>query len=339
VNVRFQPKAWYDEEMCEEYARVEMKEITAEARAAGRESLAIFDNLSGQTTKLHLKNLAKNRCKRHLLPTGMTDELQLIDDGVGYALKNEMGHLLDAWLIVPGNLELWSAEGKEFPMWRKRVLITNLAAQAWDNITSRFNFEAAATRLGMRMTSDGSADNFIRIQGVASYTFTDADGGDPGAESEDEGVEVEEEVDVRPPAADSSDEEDEEEFTGGEDSSDEEDDTAGTVASLIGNAVAPEGYKILEACPPLDNDSDMANFIGKTVLVGWDSKVASGWFLGTVHSRGPFTQADLKKVPTANFVVKYASKLTAKKLNGIVACELTARTHGVGQWWVHIEKS
>ena len=134
---------------------------------------------------------------------------------------------------------------------------------------------------------------------------------------------------MRPPAADSSDEEDEEEFTGGVDSSDEEDDTAGTVATLIGNAVAPEGYKILEACPPLDNDSDKVNFIGKTVLVGWDSKAAEGWFLGKVHSSGPFTRADLKKVPLANFVVKYTSKLIAKKLNGNVVCELTARTHGV----------
>ena len=50
----------------------------------------MFDNLSGQTTETHRKNLAKHKCKRHLLPGGMTDELQLIDDGVGYALKNEM---------------------------------------------------------------------------------------------------------------------------------------------------------------------------------------------------------------------------------------------------------
>ena len=70
-----------------------MKNITAEARAAGRESVIIFDNLSGQTTEQHKANLAANKCKRHLLPGGMTDELQLIDDGVGYALKNEMGKL------------------------------------------------------------------------------------------------------------------------------------------------------------------------------------------------------------------------------------------------------
>ena len=101
-----------------------MKEITAEARKADRKSVAVFDNLSGQTTEQHLKNLANNGCKRHLLPGGMTDELQLIDDGVGYALKNEMGKLHNDWLMQDGNLELWTAEGKDFPMWKKRVLIT-----------------------------------------------------------------------------------------------------------------------------------------------------------------------------------------------------------------------
>jgi hypothetical protein len=210
------------------------------------------------------------------------------------------------------------------------------AAQAWENVCRRFNFETAATRLGMRMTSDGTGDNFIRIQGVDSYTFTDADGGAPGQESEDEGAEPEgEEQDVN-----SEDEEGQpdEEFEGGEGSS-EEDDTDDTVATYIGNAAAPDGFKILEECPPLDSDSDKQNFIGKTVLIGWDSKAAQGWFLGTAHSRGPFTKADLKRAPTANFVVKYSSKLTAKKLNGNVACELSMRTHGVAQWWVQVEKA
>ena len=118
-----------------------------------------------------------------------------------------------------------------------------------------------------------------------------------------------------------------------------DDDTAGTVATYIGNAVAPTGYKIVEECPPLGTETEMQEFIGKMVVVGWDSKVATGWFLGMVHSRGPFTKANLKNVPTANFVVKYTNSLTGKKLHGNVACELTARTHGAQQWWVQVEKA
>ena len=364
VRVRFQPKAWYDEEMCEQYALEEVKEITAESRKAGRESVAIFDNLSGQTTPLHLKNLAKNKCKRHLLPAGMTDELQLVDDGVGFALKNEMGRLHDNWLMEEGNLEMWTAGGKEFPMWQKRVLITQLAAPAWENICGRFDFEKAATRLGMRMTINGSGDQHIRIQGVETYSFCDADGGAAGAESDEEGVDPEEEEEenadvaltdssddeagVAAGAADSSNEEEgaaagaaadgeEDEYEGNFDSSDEEDDTAGGVADTIGGAVAPAGYELVEGCPPLDTEMDKNEMIGKTILHGWDSKAATGWFIGTVQSRN-LSATDLKKTPTANFVIKYNSKTSDGALNGNVACELSARTHGPLEWWVVVKK-
>ena len=65
-------------------------------------------------------------------------------------------------------------------------------------------------------------------------------------------------------------------------------------------------------------------------LHGHDSKQATGWFIGTVHSRN-VTPTDLKKAPTANFVVEYHAKLTDKKLNGKVSCELTERTHGIDE--------
>ena len=110
VHVRFQRKAWADEALCADYARVEVAEITAAARAAGRESVAILDNLHGHTTAAHLANLARNGCKRHLLPAGTTDELQLVDAGVGHALKTEMAHLHDEWLAEDDHLELWTGE-------------------------------------------------------------------------------------------------------------------------------------------------------------------------------------------------------------------------------------
>ena len=55
------------------------------------------------------------------------------------------------------------------------------------------------------------------------------------------------------------------------------------------------------------------------------------------HGRQPgsgVTPGDLRQVPTANFVVRYAAKQTGGELNGLVACELSPRTHGVDQWWV-----
>ena len=49
------------------------------------------------------------------------------------------------------------------------------------------------------------------------------------------------------------------------------------------------------------------------------------------------TPGDLRQVPTANFVVRYAAQQTGGQLNGLVACELSPRTHGVDQWWVLLE--
>ena len=63
------------------------------------------------------------------------------------------------------------------------MLITQLAAKAWENVCARFDFEAAATRLGMRMIVDNTVDQFINIQGVRDYTFCDGDGGAAGEES------------------------------------------------------------------------------------------------------------------------------------------------------------
>jgi hypothetical protein len=243
-------------------------------------------------------------------------------------------------------------------------VITQLAAQAWENVCARFDFEKAATRLGMRMTIDGSGDQFICVQGVREYSFCDADGGEVGKESDEEGNDPEEHAvlnaDVQ---VDSSDEEQEGEqdeadaaeddaaaagkedadssdYEGGEldSSSEEEDDTAAQgVADLIGSAVAPDGWTIDEVQPPLNSELEMNELIGKNILYGHDSKKAQGWFIGTIQSRN-LSPTDLKKTPTANFVVEYHAKLTDKKLVGKVACELSARTWGPKEWWVLVQK-
>ena len=91
-----------------------MREATAATRAAGERSVAIFHNLSGQTTPEHLRNLQRRaHCDRHLLPTGSTGELMLIDGGIGVRLKNLMGDEMDTWLEQPGHLERWTKGPKE----------------------------------------------------------------------------------------------------------------------------------------------------------------------------------------------------------------------------------
>ena len=90
-------------------------------------------------------------------------------------MKVRIGVLQDEWLAQDNTDELWAGD---FPMWKKRVLMTQLAGQAWDGLCNSFDFAAAVRKIGMLMTIDGTNDDLICIDGVEKYTFTDADAGD-----------------------------------------------------------------------------------------------------------------------------------------------------------------
>ena len=89
-------------------------------------------------------------------------------------------------------------------------------------------------------------------------------------------------------------------------------------------------------CPCLASDADKNALIGQTVLCAHDSEYATGWFMGAVHSRR-VTALDRRRAPTANFVVKYTSKVTDGKLIGNVSTELSAAKYGAGEWWVVLQ--
>jgi hypothetical protein len=95
------------------------------------------------------------------------------------------------WMAEDSSDEMWAGA---FPMWKKRVL-TQWAGKAWDELCKTFNFTAAARKIGMLMTVDGTNDDLICIDGVDKYTFPEADAGDlPVTErSDDDGEEEEEE--------------------------------------------------------------------------------------------------------------------------------------------------
>ena len=84
----------------------------------------------------------------------------------------------------PGALVEFAKDGG-LQAWEKRVLVTQWAGNSWAKLCETYDFEASARSLGMLMTADGSEDDQIKVQGLTEpYTFTDADGGSEGAESE-----------------------------------------------------------------------------------------------------------------------------------------------------------
>ena len=72
---------------------------------------------------------------------------------------------------------LWSTEINYNFSWernenQRRVLITLLAAEAWEYLCRNFNFDNAANRIGLRITVDG-CDDLIKYEGIQSYNFKD----------------------------------------------------------------------------------------------------------------------------------------------------------------------
>ena len=102
-------------------------------------------------------------------------------------------------------------------------------------------------------------------------------------------------------------------------------------------AEAPAGWMIVDECPRLTSEEEKNDLIGRTVLCAHDSQYATGWFIGTVHSRR-VTPRDLRNTPTANFVVKYTAKETDKQLAGTVSTELSQAKYGCAEWWVVLQQ-
>jgi len=246
--------------------------------ARRRRSVTFFDNLSGQTTKEHKRACNYAGSDRHLLPTGTTGELMLIDGGIGVRLKDLMGEEQDVWLEEEGNLERWTTGPKQggLKVWEKRVQVTQWAGRAWEKlcngteVSPPYIFEGSARSLGMLITIDGSGDDAIHVQGLTGpYSFTNADGGAEGAESEVE-EEPGEHEDVEGEAEEDEEAEEEGEGEGeeaeeGEDSSDEEDDTDPYWSCPDAPEEPPEGFTYA-ACPPLETAADNLSLIGRKVL-------------------------------------------------------------------------
>lgn len=307
-SVRFQPKAWYDEATCLKYAQETFPRFTKEARRKGFESVLFADNLRGQTDKDFIAALwTKAKTKVHLLPSGVTDLVQLVDAGFGKMVKDEIGLAHDDWCTKDGNMNRW-VEGLD--MWEKRVHMVKLLMSAYETACIGYDFEKNARKLGMLMTTDGSHRDEIDIQGIGNVVFSDEDGGSVGDGSVADEYEVESE-------GGRSDDSQESDFEARSDSgSDVEDDTAEvdrSAAEGVGAACAPAGYSIVPECPELLTHLDHQSLIGRTILFKWNGTINAedfGWYMGKVHSH--ITRSN--QTNDMNFNVRYSNALTGHVL-------------------------
>ena len=99
-----------------------------------------------------------------MLP-GCTDAVQAIDAGIGRSIRIYVGHELDAWLEVEGNLEKWEngLKAKE-----RRILMTHWLASANKKILDNDDLrESCFERTGMLLKLKAGPDDVkVKPQGL-----------------------------------------------------------------------------------------------------------------------------------------------------------------------------
>ena len=109
----------------------------------------------------------------HALLAGNTDEIQVVDGGLGASIKREEEEVFDEWLEVEANYTEWSSA--RLSASRRRVLISQWYGEAYDRVCKTFNYTKVFDKTGSSLTIDGSDDDLIKIQGLDTFTFNQAD--------------------------------------------------------------------------------------------------------------------------------------------------------------------
>ena len=204
VLVTFQPKAWADRNWCMEWAATEFKRIIDEFVPPNHRAVPILDNLDGQSTP-EFRNLLQTKCRSDPFygQGGATDMWQVVDDGIGHMCKNEMSEVLDEKLGDDKFYEMWSSGTMSAS--NARILVTQLAGEAWERVQRRLDCEHIFINKGWGMKV-GNENDKLKINGLPDYTWCEKDGESSGDEEEDneEGVEEEGEPEELVEAADDS---------------------------------------------------------------------------------------------------------------------------------------
>ena len=91
-----QKKAWYDQQACTEWA---LRCFAKDVEKVPGKNLLFMDNLDGQTCPPFRAALARCNTKPHFYAAQATDEIQVVDGGIGKDLKHIAQQILEKRLI------------------------------------------------------------------------------------------------------------------------------------------------------------------------------------------------------------------------------------------------
>ena len=94
---------------------------------------------------------------------GCTDEIQVVDAGLGALIKRFYEEVVQEWFQDDRNWEEWT--GANLTASRKRVLTTHWYGEAYERACMSYNFPASFDHSGTNLTADGSGDHLLKLQG------------------------------------------------------------------------------------------------------------------------------------------------------------------------------
>ena len=280
VHVQFQPCAWYDSVLSNKWVMEVAKEDMKKSEATGgKRHLLNCDNLSSQTSKTNpqFSKLLGQLCNADVFNgcAGNTDEIQVVDAGVGALLKRFSEGIQTEWLDDEANWKEW--QEKSLPAGRKRILLTHWYGEAWEKVCERFDFQGVFTKCGSALTADGTGDELIKLQKLAEFSF-DVGDAERDPKTGEFATEEPDSTDSAAAAARiSSEEDDDNEELAQETVEDDGESSDGgqtTDDDLDGDDfVCPPGVEVLETCPSGGACANMSIYY----------RYDSGWAKGTVQ--------------------------------------------------------
>lgn len=163
VVVKFQPKAWMDENISLRWAQTVWKQKTFEPR------LLILDVHTAQKTPAFLHALSLRNTIPAFVPPGCTSLIQPLD----VSLNKPFKHLVDAQYNqhFEANLDAWVL-GK-ISASERRILMTKWIGAAWEVFCQEYKdtIQASFIKCGIALPIDGSQDTLINIRGLNHYSI------------------------------------------------------------------------------------------------------------------------------------------------------------------------
>jgi hypothetical protein len=181
VTVLFQDKAWMDGPTFVRWVEGPLAEHVATLPPGKK--IMILDNLRAQVTDSSGEALRRIGVERRLLPAGVTDIIQPIDQNVGVDVKRKMVNILNHRLAEDEQfLKRWLGhkDVAPFTAMDRRILLTKILGDAWTQFCAAKDFRQLGLqtsclmpKLGVERAAHGLET--INIKGIDNYQFHDVE--------------------------------------------------------------------------------------------------------------------------------------------------------------------